>query len=147
MTYANVTGHTWEGVSFSMGAWFRRRGGGRCVEPTGTPSFIGTWNQPNSLDGFVDSQSAVYDCTPGQPNCNLDAGVSAMPLLGHGRNGTAHATPRSPGAPPIGAGEPRGNVRVSGGGSLAFVGCNFSAIGAPYALSIMEAAQVLRGVF
>ena len=79
--------------------------------------------QPNTPDGFVDGQSATYLCTPGEPNCDVGA-------VGSGAAGV-----------PTGTAEPRGNVRVSGGADIAFVNCTFTALGAPYALSIMEGSQ------
>ena len=110
ISYTNVSGHEWNGVTFSYG----------------------TWLQPNTGDGFVDDQSAVYDCTPGAPNCNINA---------VNRRRSASALSGSLRGPPQGTGEPRGNIRVSRGRFISFVNCTFEHLGAPYALSVMEASQ------
>jgi hypothetical protein len=87
---ANTTNHAWQGVAFQYS----------------------TWLQPNSPDGYVDDQSAVFDCSPTYtPTCN---GGSAEPL---------------------------GSVRVSTSSSISFTGCSFTHIGGPMALSIDKGSQ------
>ena len=71
-----------------------------------------TWMQPNSADGYVDSQATVYACTASSEGCNL---------------GTT--------------GEPLGAVRVSGGRDLTFSGCEFSHLGSAYALSVVDSSK------
>ena len=90
VTYSGVTGHVWQDLTFELA----------------------TWEQPNTSDGFVDKQSAVFFCTPG-------AGCGGV-------NGT---------------GEPPAAVRVTNSTNVAFQGCNFTRIGAPYALSVAGGSQ------
>ena len=85
-----TTGHNWQSVQFSHS----------------------TWMQPNSLDGFVDSQATVFACTAGSDGCNL---------------GTS--------------GESLGAVRVSGGKDLSFSGCEFSHHGSAYGLSVLGGSK------
>ena len=107
----NVSGHVYEGLVFEYAGWA----------------------QPNTGDGYVDSQAAVYACTPGaSPYCPAAASDIAL------RPGTLV---RRAGAVPMGSAEPRGSVRVSGGSDTAFVGCTFRHLGAAYALSLMEGTQ------
>ena len=47
ISFSQVTGHVWENVDFMYAAW----------------------QQPNTLDGFVDIQSAVYTCSQPSHNC------------------------------------------------------------------------------
>ena len=113
MGLEGVSGHVFEGVGFSYGAW----------------------GQANSGDGFVDSQAAVYACTPGAPFCvaAADGGaVGRAAAVARGGAGSGGAA---------GSAEPRGNVRVSGGSGVAFLGCTFTHLGAAYALSIMGGAK------
>ena len=112
----NASGHVYQGLAFEYGAW----------------------RQVNTPEGYVDTQAAVYACTPGGPNpfCpGAGAGSAGAIALRPG----SHA--RRAGALPMGAAEPRGNVRVSGGSDTAFVGCTFAHLGAAYALSLMEGTQ------
>lgn len=74
-----------------------------------------TWLQPNSAEGYVDSQATVYACTTGSAGCNLGS-----------------------------SGEPLGAVRVTGGKDLTFSGCEFSHIGSPYALSVLGSSKVVN---
>ena len=113
----NASGHVYQGLTFEYGSW----------------------RQVNTPEGYVDSQAAVYACSPGGPNpfcppAAAGAGAGAIAL----RPGS-HA--RRVGALPMGAAEPRGNVRVSGGSDTAFTGCTFQHLGAAYALSLMEGTQ------
>jgi hypothetical protein len=68
--------------------------------------------QPNSADGYVDSQATVYACTAGSEGCNLGS-----------------------------TGEPLGAVRVSGGKDLTFRNCEFSHLGSAYALSVVDSSK------
>ena len=90
VSHAGTAGMRWENVQFAHS----------------------TWLQPNSLDGFVDTQATVYACTPGTLGCNLGS-----------------------------TGEPMGAVRVSGSTDLSFDRCIFSHIGSPYALSVQGGSK------
>jgi hypothetical protein len=95
-------------------------------------SFIyGSWGQVNTGDGYVDTQAAVFSCTPG----------GTTPFCGAGLVASRPGTVLRAGGPPMAVAEPRGNVRVSGGADVVFTGCAFAHLGAAYALSIMEGAQ------
>ena len=91
----------------------------------------GTWGQAHSADGFVDAQSAVFACTVGTPNC----------MMGNRIQRLRGASALSRAASAAGQGEPRGNIRVSRSSGIIFTGCNFTHLGAPYALSIMEGSR------
>lgn len=89
----------------------------------------GAWNQANTGDGYVDTQAAVFMCTPGTAFCNTaltSRSARSGATAGGGAGGVA---------------EPRGNIRVSGGGAITFSNCEFQHLGAAYALSIMEGCQ------
>lgn len=73
-----------------------------------------TWWQANSGDGFVDAQSAVFACTVGAAGCAPSSAGNA---------------------------EPPAAVRASGCVDAAFVGCNFTNMGSPYALSVAGSSQ------
>jgi hypothetical protein len=97
--HKGTAGHSWQSVQFSHS----------------------TWMQPNSPDGFVDSQATVFACTTGSDGCNL---------------GTS--------------GESLGAVRVSGGKDLSFSSCEFSHIGSAYGLSVLDGSKrvsVTRSTF
>jgi hypothetical protein len=123
----NVSGHVYDSLNFEYGSW----------------------GQVNSADGFVDQQAAVFGCTPGGPTpfcppaASALAPVAARPAAaaaaaaGAGAGGGALGA----GGPPMSNAEPRGNVRVSGGSGNTFQGCNFSHLGAAYALSFMESTH------
>jgi hypothetical protein len=88
----NVTGFNWQGITFAYA----------------------TWGQPNRPEGYVDQQSAVFDCTP---------------------------TSNTPGCFDGSTAEPKGAVRVAGSSAISFTGCTFLHIGAAYALSIDEGSN------
>ena len=88
--YNNTAGHAWENVQFSYS----------------------TWMQPNSPDGFVDTQATVFACTPGSEGCNLGS-----------------------------TGEPLGAVRVSSSKDVRFTGCQFTHLGSAYALSVLGSSK------
>ena len=117
-TLEGASGHVFEGVAF----------------------MYGSWGQANTMDGFVDSQAAVFACTPGTPFCVAGEGAPA-------RRVAAAAAVRGGGGGAAGSAEPRGNVRVDGGSGVVFDGCTFTHLGAAYALSIMGGAKspVVRG--
>ena len=73
-----------------------------------------TWWQANSGEGFVDEQSAVFACTVGTAGCAPASSGNA---------------------------EPPAAVRVAGSTDCAFVGCNFTNMGSPYALSVAGSSQ------
>ncbi len=58
-TFTGVSNHVWEGITFQYG----------------------TWGQVNKPDGFVDSQSAVFSCTPGTPGCNAALQVTVCATM------------------------------------------------------------------
>ena len=89
LSYAHATGHTWEHVNFRYS----------------------TWLQPNSPDGFVDTQSAVHYCTPN---------------AGHRSSGQA---------------EPFGAVQVANSTLLTFHLCSFMHIGSAYAISVWKSSK------
>lgn len=69
---ANVTGHSFEGISYAYS----------------------TWNQANTADGFVDDQSCVHACTPGAPLC----GGAGRIARARGLEGPPSSTAEPPGA-------------------------------------------------
>jgi hypothetical protein len=112
----NVSGHVYQGLQF----------------------VFGSWSQVNTRDGYVDTQAAVYECSPGSERCAT--GLALPPGI---------STASGSGVP-TGSAEPLGNVRVSGGENCAFEGCTFAHLGAAYALSVMggsHAVQVFNNTF
>lgn len=92
LSYTGVSGQTWNGVAFAFS----------------------TWLQPNSPDGFVEAQTAVYLCSPTYTSaCN----------------------------PALGEAEPLGAVRIATSSDITFYGCQFTYLGSAYALSIDRGSQ------
>ena len=100
VSYNGTANHSWAGVAFEYA----------------------TWSQPNSPDGYVDQQSAVFLCTLGgqTPGCEDPSAAppSTIPLA-----------------------EPPGAVQVSRGTGITFDGCTFAHLGAPYALALSGGTQ------
>jgi hypothetical protein len=90
VTYAHASGHTWEHVQFRYS----------------------TWLQANTADGFVDTQSAVFSCTPNKEGC-----------------------------PSSGQGEPGGAVQVANSTHLTFQYCSFKNIGSAYGISVWKSSK------
>jgi hypothetical protein len=93
VSHVNVSGVVWQDIAFQYA----------------------TWLQPNTGDGFVDAQSAVYACSAGAAGCTAG-----------------------------GEGEPVAAVRVSGCTAVAFEGCTFTNMGAPYALAVANSSQAVN---
>jgi len=89
MSATNTSGHEWQGITFEMASWW----------------------QPNTPNGYVESQSSVFMCTSATPGC--DGGSM----------------------------EPRGSVKIAGSSNMAFVNCTFQHMGGAYALSIDQGSQ------
>jgi hypothetical protein len=111
--YALAPGQTVEDLEAS--AWVSPATGPiLALNATSGHSFAGisfaysSWGQPNSPRGFVDSQSAVYDCQPSDDNPDCEYGQA----------------------------EPRGAIKVTSSAGISFIGCSFSHLGSPFALSI-----------
>lgn len=75
-----------------------------------------TWSQPNRVDGYVDLQSAVFECTNTAitPNCFS------------------------------GSAEPVAAVETKSSTNISFVGCTFVNIGCPYALKVAEGSKNIQ---
>lgn len=109
-----VTGHTWSGIAFQYSQWLG----------------------PNTPYGYVPSQTGVHSCA-GVDTADARADVAVR------EHTTTTTYPPSPQDASVGAGscEPVGAVHFSAGKSLTFDGCNFTAIGSLYALSVGGASN------
>jgi hypothetical protein len=110
LTYTNTANQAWQGISF----------------------LYSMWNEVNSPDGYVDDQTAVYDCTPGaSPWCGAPGALAVPEAV---RSGISTGVPTS-------SAEPLGSVRVFNSTNIAFSNCTFAAMGSPYGLSISYGSQ------